>query len=103
MLVKYNVTEMKHTFNRSFPCISYLFNIVAVFGKRRVFLRKQTIGQHLISNAMQSPTPSWQRLLYIATYNAFMPFTHIVTAISTVQYATLTTKKSVIKNCTVMQ
>lgn len=63
MLVKYNVTEMKHTFNRSFPCISYLFNIVAVFGKRRVFLRKQTIGQHLISNAMQSPTPSWQRLL----------------------------------------
>ena len=33
MLVKYNVTEMKHTFNRSFPCISYLFNIAAVFIK----------------------------------------------------------------------
>lgn len=68
MLVKYNVTEMKHTFNRSFPCISYLFNIAAVFikherGKRRFFfLRKQTIGQHLIPNAMQSPTPSWQRV-----------------------------------------
>lgn len=90
MLVKYNVTEMKHTFNRSFPCISYLFNIVAVFGKRRVFFAKANYWStsHIKCYAVAN---SW--LATTATYNAFMPFTHIVTAISTVQYATLTTKK----------
>ena len=57
MLVKYDVTEMKQTFHRSFPCISYLSDIAAVFIRHKevkdgVFLRKLTIGQHLIPNAM---------------------------------------------------